>query len=363
MTSPPLNIPCDVARILESGGLLAINHSGGKDSQAMTLRLLDAGIPRAQIIIVHAHLGDVEWPGTIAHIRRTTFGLPLIVTSAQKTFFEMVRARGMFPSPQYRQCTSDLKRGPIEKALRHHLRDNPQFGGRIVSAMGMRAAESSARARRSVVSVSRRNSRAGRLWVDWMPIHEMSTKAVFTTIANSRTAPTLGLCQGHDPPVLLILHYVVPRRSCLCCTSQARSSGPVSPARSRAGPHAEPVRHPAIHPHPLIIAPVIASMGASSAPTLTRTKPAVVAPKPTPGIRQIRAQGPRPVSRCLNRCQPCFDAFIYISPRTGSRQRLSFDVRLRARQSCPSRFKEKNGFPASARTFRFVSLSPPPADT
>ena len=32
MTSPPLNIPCDVARILESGGLLAINHSGGKDS-------------------------------------------------------------------------------------------------------------------------------------------------------------------------------------------------------------------------------------------------------------------------------------------------------------------------------------------
>ena len=178
-----MRIPPDITELIDCGGLVAINHSGGKDSQAMTIRLVGAGIPRDQLLIVHATLGNVEWPGTISHIKHTGFGLPLVIATPRRSFFEMVRARGMFPSPKYRQCTSDQKRGPIERELRRYLAANPRFGGRIVSAMGMRADESAARRSRPEVRLNARNSVAGRTWVDWLPIHGLTRREVFETIA------------------------------------------------------------------------------------------------------------------------------------------------------------------------------------
>ena len=97
-----MRIPSDISDMIDHGALVAINHSGGKDSQAMTIRLVEAGIPRDQLLIVHATLGDVEWPGTIGHIRTTTFGLPLVIARPRRSFFGMVRARGMFPSTFFR---------------------------------------------------------------------------------------------------------------------------------------------------------------------------------------------------------------------------------------------------------------------
>ena len=184
-----MRIPADISDLIERGALVAINHSGGKDSQAMKIKLIEAGIPRDQVLIVHATLGDVEWPGTICHIRKTTFGLPLVIARPRRPFFEMVRARGMFPSPRYRQCTSDQKRGPIERELRRHLAANPRFAGRIVSAMGMRAEESAARRTRPVVSLNARNSVAGRIWMDWLPIHGLTRREVFGVIAAARQEP------------------------------------------------------------------------------------------------------------------------------------------------------------------------------
>ncbi len=64
------------------------------------------------------------------------------------TLLDSIEERGRFPSPRVRWCTSSLKRGPIERELRRYLKANPRFGGRIVSAMGMRAGESPARARK-----------------------------------------------------------------------------------------------------------------------------------------------------------------------------------------------------------------------
>ncbi|APE46211.1 MULTISPECIES: phosphoadenosine phosphosulfate reductase domain-containing protein [Rhodobacterales] len=184
-----MRIPADITDLIERGALVAINHSGGKDSQAMSIRLVEAGIPRDQLLIVHATLGDVEWPGTISHIRKTTFGLPPVIARPRRSFFEMVRARGMFPSPRYRQCTSDQKRGPIERELRRYLAANPRFAGRIVSAMGMRAEESAARWSRHVVRLNNRNSVAGRTWIDWLPIHELSRREVFDAIAAAGQEP------------------------------------------------------------------------------------------------------------------------------------------------------------------------------
>lgn len=124
-----MRIPPEIKDLIGRGALVAIDHSGGKDSQAMTIRLVEAGIPRDQLLIVHATLGNVEWPGTISRIEQTGFGLPLAIAKPRRSFFEMVRSRGMFPSPRYRQCTSDQKRGPVERELRRYLAAKPRFGG------------------------------------------------------------------------------------------------------------------------------------------------------------------------------------------------------------------------------------------
>ncbi len=54
----------DWADVRDAGGVFFCSHSAGKDSQAMYLYLtVDLGIPAAQIVVVHADLGEVEWHG------------------------------------------------------------------------------------------------------------------------------------------------------------------------------------------------------------------------------------------------------------------------------------------------------------
>ena len=101
-----MRIPPEISELIDRGALVAISHSGGKDSQAMTIRLIAAGIPRDQLLLVYATLDDVEWPGTIRHIEQTGFGLPLVIATPRRSFFEMVRARGMLSSGKY--STSSL---------------------------------------------------------------------------------------------------------------------------------------------------------------------------------------------------------------------------------------------------------------
>ena len=113
--------------LVERGALFVVNHSGGKDSQAMLIELLRY-VPREQLLIVHAELPGVEWEGTQEHILATSSGLPMIVAKAVRTFFDMVEARGRFPSASQRQCTSDLKRGPIQREVRRYLKDHDTTG-------------------------------------------------------------------------------------------------------------------------------------------------------------------------------------------------------------------------------------------
>ena len=37
-----MRIPADITDMIERGALVAINHSGGKDSQAMKIKLIEA---------------------------------------------------------------------------------------------------------------------------------------------------------------------------------------------------------------------------------------------------------------------------------------------------------------------------------
>ena len=183
-----LHVPSTIAREIAASTLFAISHSGGKDSQAMTI-LLRRIIPPDRLVVVHAPLGRVEWPGTLDHIRRTTRGLPLILAEAKTPLLAQVRRRRMWPSPSIRWCTSDAKRSPIERELRRYLKAHPRFGGRVVSYMGMRASESARRAKQPALAFSECNSKAGRHWMDWLPIHTMSETDVFGTIAAAGERP------------------------------------------------------------------------------------------------------------------------------------------------------------------------------
>jgi DNA sulfur modification protein DndC len=107
-----------------------------------------------------------------------------------------VERRGMFPSPQQRQCTSDLKRGPIDREIRRYLAAHPEFQGRVVNCMGMRAQESAQRAKAATFKRSERNSVAGREWFDWLPIHDMTAAEVFDTIRAAGEKPHWAYAAG-----------------------------------------------------------------------------------------------------------------------------------------------------------------------
>lgn len=54
-------VPAQCRDLIERGALVAVNHSGGKDSQSMTI-LLSRIVPLEQLVIVDAPLGDtVRW--------------------------------------------------------------------------------------------------------------------------------------------------------------------------------------------------------------------------------------------------------------------------------------------------------------
>ena len=184
-------VPPRCRELIRAGALVAINHSGGKDSQAMTI-LLSRIVPRTQLLAIHAPLGDVEWPGTIEHIETTLpTSMPLIFApvASGKSLLDRVEERGMFPGIRQRWCTAEHKRGPIERELRRYLKVHPRFGGRLVNCLGIRRDESAARARRVPWRRNERMSAAGREVFDWLPIFDLSTDDVFRVIRNAGQSP------------------------------------------------------------------------------------------------------------------------------------------------------------------------------
>ena len=184
-------VPTQCRDLIERGALVAVNHSGGKDSQSMTI-VLSRIVPREQLVIVHAPLGEVEWNGTVSHIRDTLPpDVPLIMarTASGKSLLQRVEERGLWPGIRQRFCTGDLKRTPIERELRRYLKAHPHFEGRLVNAMGLRRDESRERARRIPWRRNERMSVAGREVCDWLPIFELSTDDVFRIITEAGQSP------------------------------------------------------------------------------------------------------------------------------------------------------------------------------
>lgn len=197
--------------MIARGALFVCNHSGGKDSQAMMIKLLET-VPVRQLLVVHATLSEMEWPGALEHAEQqaNAAGATFIVAKATKTLLDMVEHRfatrpevPSWPSASYRQCTSDLKRGPIEREIRRFAKANGF--SLIVNCMGLRAEESHSRAKASVSKLNVGNSKAGREWYDWLPIHTLSTAEVFAIIRDAGQQPHPAYAAGNE------------RLSCIFC--------------------------------------------------------------------------------------------------------------------------------------------------
>ncbi|HGM6311932.1 MAG: phosphoadenosine phosphosulfate reductase domain-containing protein [Pseudomonas putida] len=211
-----MQIPKDVEALTASGALFVANHSGGKDSQAQLIKLLEV-IPPAQIVVVHASLGGLEWPGALelARDQATAAGLAFIVAKASKTLFDMVERRfenrpevPSWPSASHRQCTSDLKRGPIQREVRRYAKAN---GFKvIVNCLGLRAQESPGRAKRQ--SFSRMGiSNSVNTWFEWLPVHDLSAAEVFGIIGSAGQKPHYAYALGNE------------RLSCVFCIMASKN--------------------------------------------------------------------------------------------------------------------------------------------
>lgn len=185
-----LAIPPDIERALDSGASLVISISGGKDSDAMC-QLLPA-LHRArgwtgQIALVHADLKDSEWSMTQEYVQRRAaeLGLPLhIVTRERGSLLEQMQQRYQkrpdappFPSAAARYCTADHKRTPIDRFLRRF-----QPRGTVICAIGIRAEESPARARKPTFRLRESVTTRERIAYDWHPLFNFTVDDVWSAL-------------------------------------------------------------------------------------------------------------------------------------------------------------------------------------
>lgn len=194
---------------------VVVNSSGGKDSQAMldyVVRLCDhAGVSRSRIVVAHADLGRVEWKGTreLAAEQAGHYRLRFEVVERSQDLLDHVRQVGRWPSSTTRYCTSDHKRDQVAKLLTRLADEHRDATGlphcQILQCMGIRAQESSTRAKIPPFRNDARTSN-GRKTVDvWLPIHALAVDAVWAIIRASGVR--------HHPAYDLGM----PRLSCCFC--------------------------------------------------------------------------------------------------------------------------------------------------
>lgn len=190
----PIQTPTQIEQALQAGAALSISISGGKDSQALAYALKaehDLGRWPGPIFLIHADLGRAEWEQTPAQVRALAdeLGLELVVVARDggdlvqriEARRDQLQAKGQatpfWPSSDARYCTSDLKRDPINKYLRRYAS--------VVSAEGVRADESTARARKPVYAVRSKLATQTRQAFDWRPLLAWDTEDVLNACGSS----------------------------------------------------------------------------------------------------------------------------------------------------------------------------------
>ena len=196
----PLSLDHDVEAALDADSPVAIGVSGGKDSCLLALRLAEhLHAHRGPVALIHADLGRVEWAESLGVCERlaAATGYPLIVVkrqagdlmdrwlarweSSRRRYAELETVRLVLPwsTASMRFCTSELKTAVICADL------VKRFPGKtILSAVGIRRAESPGRKRAPVSAPQAKLSSArwrtsGR---NWNPILDVPTPEVYADL-------------------------------------------------------------------------------------------------------------------------------------------------------------------------------------
>lgn len=201
--------------------VILVNSSAGKDSQAMldfVYELAAEEFVRDRMTVVHCDLGRVEWPGTreLAQRQAEHYGLRFEVVSRDRDLLHQIEfERKMFPDSSRRYCTSDQKTHQVLKLI---TRLTLEAGGksdtpiRILNCLGLRASESTARAKKVPFGPDKVASNGKRQVDRWLPIHHWSTVQVWDRIRLSGVESHPAYAQG------------MPRLSCsFCVLSNYRS--------------------------------------------------------------------------------------------------------------------------------------------
>ena len=202
MSLPPIATVPEIDALLAADAPVAIGVSGGKDSQAATIRTiahLDAIGHRGPRILIHSDLQEVEWHESLPVCRRLSdrFGIELVVVarkagglmqrwerrwelSAQRyAAMETVTLVPCWSTPSMRFCTSELKTHVIIAELKR------RFPGQVVvNVTGVRREESLARSKGAIADATAE----GRVW-NWRPISDWTEAQVFASIHASGLVP------------------------------------------------------------------------------------------------------------------------------------------------------------------------------
>ena len=121
---------------------VAVSYSGGKDSLATLLLVLEAGL-RPKVLFIDTGL---EFPETVHNARDTCarLGLELLVEDAGEAFWENVPRFGP-PARDARWCCKCCKLGPVTRLITREFPDG------VLSFIGQRRYESEARASKGPV--------------------------------------------------------------------------------------------------------------------------------------------------------------------------------------------------------------------
>lgn len=173
---------------------VVVGDSGGKDSGALVHEVCTQADRVGQlhkVRVLHCDLGRtsnghlVEWPGAldVARAHAQQYGVPFAVrrSGRWRSLWERIRSHGNWPGHFARYCTSDTKtavgRDYVDEVGAELRLGRPPRAG---YAMGMRAEESKARAKKPVTERNRMSGKGTlRVVTTWLPIHGLTTEQVW----------------------------------------------------------------------------------------------------------------------------------------------------------------------------------------
>lgn len=208
---------------LRTYDLILINTSGGKDSEvSMALAVERAKKQKAfeRVMAVHAVLHGMEWPGVLELVQKQCehFGIPLELVEAGgrwPSWYDYSAHRKEWPGFGTRFCTRGWKSTPIDKLVTQIKKLYQKVTGkkqiRVLQVMGMRADESSERAKRYSVYQHEEHRTNSERWTDlWLPLYDWTAPQVWKFI------------RAHKLPYHHVYDLGMERLSCAFCPLAGR---------------------------------------------------------------------------------------------------------------------------------------------